>query len=93
MKIKFTGRGGYPLEVVHAKEILTIGEYYEISRVAVDRCYTDVYLKGFDLPFNSCLFEEDDTWNKVFRDWETDGTFEIEQKYAFFFRNISEDDE
>lgn len=88
MKIKFTGRGGYPFEVENAKEVLTINEYYEIEHVLVDRFSTEVYLKGLKYPFNSCLFEEDENWIKVFQNWETDGTFEIKQKYVTFIKPV-----
>lgn len=30
MKIKFTTNGGYDIEQKHAKELLTIGEEYEV---------------------------------------------------------------
>ena len=36
---------------------LELGETYEVDYADVDRCHTDIYLKGMTNPFNSVCFK------------------------------------
>lgn len=47
---------GYPWEIAEGKKHLSMNQRYEVERIEVKSWHTDVFLVGFELPFNSCLF-------------------------------------
>lgn len=47
---------GYPYDQEKAAKHLVVGKVYTIDFTEVHSCSTDVYLVGFDCPFNSVLF-------------------------------------
>ena len=47
---------GYPHQVKLAQEHLSANQRYEVERIVIQGWHTDVYLIGFEEPFNSCLF-------------------------------------
>lgn len=60
VKVKYRGKGGYPIEARIANKVLVVGEEYEVSSVIVGGFYTEVFLKGVgtQLCFNHALFEK-----------------------------------
>ena len=48
---------GYNYECELAKEILVIGNVYEVEKINVGRFSTTVKLKGIDRTFNSVMFK------------------------------------
>jgi hypothetical protein len=57
---KFTAKGGWPHQLKEAKEVLTLGETYEIVKWEMASWHTDITLKGIDGTWNSCMFEYDE---------------------------------
>jgi len=47
---------GYPEQVRVAQEQLVPNQRYEVEKIDIKKWHTNVYLVGFDLPFNSSLF-------------------------------------
>lgn len=48
------------------KKNLTIGNMYEVEYVSMGQSYTDIYLKGYKVPFNSVNF----TFFKNGEEWD-----------------------
>lgn len=47
---------GYPSQVQTAQEHLSLNQRYEVERIVIHGWHTDIYLVGFEKPFNSCFF-------------------------------------
>lgn len=47
----------YKTDIERAKKLLVVGQEYVVESAYVDSWHTDVYLKGFKPPFNSCHFD------------------------------------
>lgn len=52
----FHGEGGYELQRIRAKEILTIGQKYKVVGGEMGRYSTSIKLEGIEGSFNSVLF-------------------------------------
>jgi len=57
-KVVFTGNDGYEWQKEKANRFLKVGKVYEVDFTNVFSYNTDVYLVGFDEPFNSVHFED-----------------------------------
>jgi hypothetical protein len=55
-EVKFTNAGGLDYQKENAAKVLTLGEVYTVARIEVHNWHTDVWLEGFDKPFNSVQF-------------------------------------
>lgn len=51
---------GYPHDIKRAKEHLTLGKIYTVERTVINDWSTDVWLDGYDVPFNHAHFDEVD---------------------------------
>jgi hypothetical protein len=47
---------GYPQQISVAQEHLMPYQRYEVAAIDIKKWHTDIYLVGFEVPFNSCLF-------------------------------------
>jgi hypothetical protein len=57
MKVRYAHpHNGYETERQRAKELLELGAVYVVQRFFVDRWRTEIWLEGFDQPFNSVFF-------------------------------------
>ena len=75
MKLVFEGKGGYKLEQESAKDKLVIGQSYQVEKIQVGRCVTEIYLTNVSGSFNSCLFERDEYLEGLIHgDEESDGS-------------------
>ena len=85
MKLVFEGKGGYKLERESAKGKLVIGQSYQVEKIQVGRCVTEIYLTNVSGSFNSCLFERDEYLEGLIHgDEESDGSFELVRSYFIF---------
>ena len=85
MKLVFEGKGGYKLERESAKDKLVIGRSYQVEKIQVGRCVTEIYLTNVSGSFNSCLFERDEYLEGLIHgDEESDGSFELVRSYFIF---------
>ena len=85
MELVFEGNGGYKLERESAKDKLVVGRGYQVEKIQVGGWNTEVYLQGYNISFNSCLFERDEYLEGLIHgDEESDGTFELVRSYFIF---------
>ena len=85
MKLVFEGNGGYDSERKSAKDKLVIGQSYQVEKIQVGRCITEIYLTNVSGIFNSCLFERDEYLEGLIHgDEESDGSFELVKSYFIF---------
>ena len=85
MKLVFEGKGGYKLERESAKDKLVVGRAYQVEKIQVGGCSTDIHLTDVSGSFNSCLFERDEYLEGLIHgDEESDGSFELVRSYFIF---------
>lgn len=58
-KVVFTLKGGGDSDGRAAKQVLKVGQTYEVERLVVEDWHSYLHLKGFDGAFNEAMFEQE----------------------------------
>lgn len=59
LRVRFSHpKAGYTVHQDIAKQYLNLNKVYTVKSFRIDTFHTDVWLEGFDVPFNSVMFDE-----------------------------------